>query len=147
MEIDIVQGHYFEDMSIGMEASMTHIVTGQDIGDFARISADVNPIHLDEDYAATTPFKRRIAHGLLTASYISAVLGNKLPGPGCVYVSQSLTFKAPVYIGDEVVTTLRITDLIPERRRVIFHCVSKVGDKIVLEGEAVMTAPSRARKK
>jgi 3-hydroxybutyryl-CoA dehydratase len=140
-------GYFFEDLSFGVEASMAHTVKGQDIDDFARVSGDVNPVHLDEAYAATTPFKRRIAHGILTASYISAVLGTKLPGPGCIYVSQTLTFRAPVHIGDEVIATVRITDLIPEKRRAIFHCVCKVGDKAVLEGEAVLMVPSRAPKK
>ena len=143
---DIGSGHFFEDLSIGMEASMAHAVTASDIEDFARVSGDVNPVHLDEAHAASTPFKHRIAHGILTASYISAVFGTKLPGPGCVYVSQTLSFKAPVYIGGEVITTVRITDLIPEKRRAIFHCVCKIGSKTVLEGEAVLSVPSRAKK-
>ena len=140
-------GHFFEDLAIGKEASIVHTVAAQDIEDFARVSGDVNPVHLDEAYAATTPFKRRIAHGILTASYISAALGTKLPGPGCIYVSQTLVFRAPVHIGDEVITTVRISDLIPEKRRAIFHCICKVGDKGVLEGEAVLMVPSRVPRK
>jgi 3-hydroxybutyryl-CoA dehydratase len=140
-------GRFFEDLSFGMEASIARTVKAEDIDDFARISGDVNPVHLDEAYAAKTAFKKRIAHGILTASYISAVLGTKLPGPGAIYVSQTLSFRAPVHIGDEVVATVRITDLIPEKRRAIFHCVCKVGDKAVLEGEAVLMAPSRAPRK
>jgi len=140
-------GHFFEDLSIGMEASIAHTVTAQDIADFARVSGDVNPVHLDEAYAATTPFKQCIAHGILTASYVSAVFGTKLPGPGCIYISQTLNFKAPVLVGAEVITTAKITDLIPEKRRAIFHCVCKVGGKAVLEGEAVLMVPSRAPKK
>jgi 3-hydroxybutyryl-CoA dehydratase len=147
MTSKIGPGHFFEDLSIGMEASIARTVTEKDIEDFARVSGDVNPVHLDEAHAATTPFKQRIAHGILTASYISAVFGTKLPGPGCIYVSQTLNFKAPVHIGHEVVTTVKITDLIPEKRRAIFHCVCKVGGKAVLEGEAVLMAPSRAHKK
>ncbi len=143
--IDIGPGHYMEDLSVGMEASLAHTVTAEDIDAFARISGDFNPIHLDEAYAAVTSFKRPIAHGILTAAYISALLGMKLPGPGCIYVSQTLAFTAPVYIGAEVITTVKITDLIPERRRAIFSCVCKVGDKTVLEGEAVIMVPSRAR--
>jgi 3-hydroxybutyryl-CoA dehydratase len=144
--IDIGPGYYFEDMSVGMEASLARTVTAEDIEAFARISGDHNPVHLDEAYAAATQFKGRIAHGILTASYISALLGMTLPGPGCIYVSQTLAFKAPVHIGAEVIATVKITDLIPERRRAIFACVCKVGDKAVLEGEAVMIVPSRARK-
>ncbi len=140
-------GHFFEDLSIGMEGSIAHTVTAQDIADFARVSGDVNPVHLDEAYAATTPFKQRIAHGILTASYVSAVFGTKLPGPGCIYISQTLNFKAPVLVGADVITTVKITDLIPEKRRAIFHCVCKVGGKAVLEGEAVLMVPSRAPKK
>ena len=147
MKSKIGPGHYFEDLSIGMEASITHTVTAQDIADFARVSADTNPVHLDEVYAATTPFKQCIAHGILTASYISAVFGTKLPGPGSIYISQTLNFKAPVLIGAEVITTVKITDLIPEKRRAIFNCVCKVGDKTVLEGEAVLMVPSRTPKK
>ena len=147
MTSKIGPGHFFEDLSIGMEASIARTVTEKDIEDFARVSGDVNPVHLDEAHAAATPFKQRIAHGILTASYISAVFGTKLPGPGCIYVSQTLNFKAPVYIGHEVVTTVKITDLIPEKRRAIFHCVCKVGGKPVLEGEAVLMVPSRAHKK
>ncbi len=147
MTSEVGPGHFFEDLSIGMEASIAHTVTAQDIADFARVSGDVNPVHLDEAHAATTPFKKRIAHGALTASYISAVFGTKLPGPGCIYVSQTLNFKAPVHIGHEVVTTVKITDLIPEKRRAIFHCVCKVGEKTVLEGEAVLMVPSRAPRK
>ena len=140
-------GHFFEDLSIGMEASIAHAVTARDIEDFARVSGDHNPVHLDEAHAAGTPFKQRIAHGILTASYISAVLGTRLPGPGCIYVSQTLSFRAPVHIGDEVIATVRVTDLIKEKRRAIFHCVCKVGDKAVLEGEAILMVPSRAPKK
>ncbi len=143
MSIDIGPGYHFEDLSIGMQASLAHTVTAEDIDAFAHISGDVNPVHLDEAYAATTPFKQRIAHGILTASYISAALGTKLPGPGCIYISQTLNFKAPVRIGAEVIATVKITDLIPEKRRAIFHCVCMVGEKAVLEGEAVMMVPSR----
>lgn len=139
-------GHFFEDLLIGMEASLVRIVRGEDLTAFARITGDANPIHLDEDYAATTAFRRRIAHGMLSASYISAVLGTKLPGPGCIYVSQTLNFRAPVHIDDEVVSTVRITDLIEPRRRAIFFCACTVGAKVVADGEAVIMIPSRMSK-
>ena len=132
---------------VGDKASITTTVKLRHIEMFAECTGDCNPVHLDEAHAAATPFKQRIAHGILTASYISAVFGTKLPGPGCIYVSQTLNFKAPVYIGHEVVTTVKITDLIPEKRRAIFHCVCKVDGKAVLEGEAVLMAPSRTHKK
>ncbi len=139
-------GHYFEDLSLGMEASLAHTVRGEDLQAFARITGDANPIHLDEAFAAATPFKRRIAHGMLSASYISAVFGTKLPGPGAVYISQTLNFKAPVHIDDEVISTVRITDLIEPRRRAIFSCASTVRGKIIAEGEAVIMIPSRIPK-
>lgn len=147
MTSDMRAGHFFEDLSIGMEASIAHTVSVKEIEDFARVSRDVNPLHLDEDFAAATPFKERVAHGILTASYISAVLGTQLPGPGSIYVSQTLFFKAPVPIGAEVITTVKITGLIADKRRAIFDCVSRIADKAVLEGEAVLIVPSRASKK
>ncbi len=136
-------GHYFEDLHVGMEASLAKIVAGEDLHMFARLTGDANPIHLDENYAAETPFKRRIAHGMLSASFISAVLGTKLPGPGCIYISQTLNFRAPVFIGDKVVATVKISDLIVNRKRAIFWCSCAVNQKIVVEGEAVIMIPSR----
>jgi 3-hydroxybutyryl-CoA dehydratase len=146
MTTTIGPGYYFEDLHAGMEASIVHIVSSEGIQSFAELSGDVNPIHLDEAYAKETPFRRRIAHGMLSASYISAVFGTKLPGPGSVYISQTLNFKAPVHIGDRVTTTVRISDLIEHRKRAIFTCACVVGEKVVLEGEAVLMVPSRAAK-
>lgn len=139
-------GLNFEDLFIGMEASLVHVVGPYDLHMFAHLTGDANPIHLDDAYAKQTPFKRRIAHGMLSASYISAVFGTKLPGPGCVYISQTLNFRAPVHIGDHVETTVRISDLIEHRRRAIFTCGCAVDDKVVVEGEAVIMVPSRERK-
>ncbi len=146
MSVAIAPGHYFEDLSLGMEASLIRIVRHGDLHSFSDLTGDANPIHLDDDYAAATPFKKRIAHGMLSASYISAVFGTKLPGPGCVYISQTLNFRAPVHIGDEVIAKVRITDLIELRRRAIFTCCCSVGGKVVVEGEAVIMIPSRVRK-
>jgi 3-hydroxybutyryl-CoA dehydratase len=146
MTIAAGPGCFFEDLHVGMEASLVQTVTGEAIHAFAQISGDTNPIHLDEAYAKETQFRRVIAQGMLTASYISAVLGTKLPGPGCIYISQTLNFKAPVHIGDKVTATVRISDLIAHRKRAIFSCVCTVGEKTVLEGEAVILAPSRAGK-
>jgi 3-hydroxybutyryl-CoA dehydratase len=146
MPIDLATGLYFEDLSLGMEDSISHTVTAEDIDTFARVSGDWNPVHLNDEYAAVTPFKKRIAHGMLTASFISAVFGTRLPGPGCIYCSQTLNFKAPVHIGEEVIATVKVTDLIPEKKRAIFSTVCKVGEKVVLEGEAVFWVQSRAPK-
>ncbi len=134
---------FFEDLHIGMTASYVRCVKEQDLYQFADLTGDTNPIHLDEDYAGATAFKTRIAHGALTASYISTVLGTILPGPGAVYVSQTLNFRRPVRIGDEVRATARIVDLIPERKRIIMSCDCSVDGKTVLEGEALLTMPSR----
>jgi 3-hydroxybutyryl-CoA dehydratase len=139
-------GHFFEDLYVGMEESISHTVSSEGIHSFAELSGDVNPIHLDEAYAKETPFRRRVAHGMLSASYISAVFGTRLPGPGCIYISQTLNFRAPVHIGDRVTATVRISDLIEHRKRAIFTCACTVGEKIVLEGEAVLMVPSRAAK-
>jgi 3-hydroxybutyryl-CoA dehydratase len=136
-------GHSFEDLAIGQKASLVRIVLESDIQAYASISGDTNPVHLDEAYAATTPFKTRIAHGMLTASYISALLGTRLPGPGAIYLSQTLTFKRPVKIGDEVEAEVEIIALDPEKGRATFQCRCSVLGKIVLEGEAVVLAPKR----
>lgn len=133
---------YYEDLSVGQEASMSKTVTEADIVAFADVSGDKNPVHLDADYASTTLFKERIAHGMLSASFISAIFGMKLPGPGSVYVSQSLAFKAPVKIGDTVVATAKILELM-EKRRVRFETVCAVDGKPVLTGEAVLMVPGR----
>lgn len=135
--------YYFEDLDIGLEASFSKTVTEQDIMNYAEISGDFNPVHIDAEYAAKTMFKERIAHGLLTASYISAVFGMQLPGPGAIYVSQTLNFKAPVLIGALVVTKVSVIDLVPSKRRALFACVCHVGDRVVLDGEAMMMVPSR----
>ena len=128
-------GHYYEDLHIGMEASIVRTVGRNDLHVFAALTGDANPIHLNEDYAQATPFKQCIAHGMLSSSFISAVFGTKLPGPGCVYISQTLNFRAPVFIGDHVTATVRIADLIEKRRRAIFTCTCAVGRKIVVEGK------------
>jgi len=137
-------GYYFEDLSVGMEASYAKKITNEDILAFAELSGDVNPIHLSDEFAASTIFKKRIAHGFLTGSLFSTVLGTKLPGPGCVYLSQSMKFRGPVYVGDEVVATLKITALDPEKARATLACDCSVNGKTVLEGEALMMVDRRA---
>lgn len=133
----------FEDLVVGQSSSWERTVTEADIGAYAEITGDKNPVHLDADYAATTIFKERIAHGMLTAGYISAVFGMKLPGPGAIYVSQTLNFKAPVRIGDTVTTMVKVAELIPAKRRARFECVCRVNGHTVLEGEAMMMVPGR----
>ncbi len=134
---------YFEDLKLGQEASLTKTVTEADIKGFAEISGDKNPVHLDADYAASTMFKERIAHGMLSAAYISAVFGMQMPGPGAIYMSQTLAFKAPVKIGDTVVTTVKVAEVIAEKKRANFECVCAVNGKPVLTGEAMLMVPSR----
>lgn len=137
------KGVFFEDLSVGQEASLCKTVTEADIAAFAEISGDKNPVHLDAQYAAGTIFKERIAHGMLSAAYISAVFGMKLPGPGAIYISQTLSFKAPVKIGDTVITTVKVVELIPEKKRARFECVCSVNGKPVVQGEAVLMVPAR----
>ena len=139
------KGYFFEDLAVGMEASYAKKITNDDVLAFADLSGDTNPVHLDDAYAAGTMFKQRIAHGFLTASLFSTVLGTKLPGPGCIYLSQSLKFRAPVHIGDEVVATGKITSLDPEKGRAVLAMQAAVNGKSVLDGEAVMMVPRRER--
>lgn len=135
--------YYFEDLEIGMEASFQKLVTEADINTFAEVTGDKNPVHLDANYAAKTLFKERIAHGMLTASYISAVFGMELPGPGVIYVSQTLNFRAPVKIGQTVTAKVRVVELFPAKRRARFECICTADDKTVLEGEAMLLIPAR----
>ena len=110
---------------------------------FAEVIGDRNPVHLDAAYAATTPFKTPIAHGMLTAGYISTVFGMHLPGPGAIYVSQTQNFRDPVRQGDHVVASVRIVDLIAAKKRARFVCLCRVGDRIVLEGETILMVPGQ----
>ena len=137
--------HYFEDLQTGMEAMFSKVITEADIMAFAEVSGDRNPVHIDHAYAAGTMFKARIAHGMLTAGLISATFAMQLPGPGCVYISQTLNFKGPVHIGDEVSANVKVVELIAGKRRARFECVCRVGGKSVLEGEAVLMVPGRPK--
>jgi 3-hydroxybutyryl-CoA dehydratase len=135
--------HYFDDLKVGQEASMSRVVTEADIVAYAALSGDYNPVHLDPDYAAKTPFQARIAHGILSAGYISALFGMKLPGPGSIYISQTLNFKGPVKIDDRVESKVTLVELIAEKKRARFDCVCTVNGKPVLTGEAVLMVPER----
>ncbi len=134
---------YFEDLAVGMKETFTKTVLSSDVVGFAEVSGDRNPIHLSEHFAARTPFKSRIAHGLYTASLISAVLGTRLPGPGAIYLSQTLHFKAPVRIDDEVEVSVEVIELLEKGCRARLHCECSVDGKIVLDGEAMVKVPSR----
>ena len=136
-------GVYFEDLAVGQAATFSKTVTEADIVLFAGVSGDTNPVHLDAEYAATTIFKGRIAHGMLSAGFISAVFGTKLPGPGAIYVSQSLKFKAPVRIGDTVTARVEVVALAPEKKFATFKSQCLVGGKVVIDGEATLMVPTR----
>ncbi|WP_373066642.1 MaoC family dehydratase [Zavarzinia sp.] len=136
-------GYYFEDLSLGQSAAFSKTISEADILMFSGVSGDTNPVHLDAEYAATTPFKERIAHGMLSAGLISAVLGTKLPGPGAIYVGQTLRFKAPVKIGDTVVAEAKVIELVPEKKRAVFSTTCTVRGKVVVEGEATIMVPGR----
>jgi 3-hydroxybutyryl-CoA dehydratase len=142
-----LQTLFFEDLTVGMTEKLSKTISSSDVVGFAEVTGDRNPIHLSEHFAAKTSFGTRIAHGLYTASLISAVLGTRLPGPGAVYISQTLNFRAPVKIGDTVDVTVAVTELIPKRRRARLTCVCKVGDEVVLDGKALVKVPSATKSK
>lgn len=143
MTLPETQTLFFEDLAVGMRESYRKEVKSSDVVGFAEISGDRNPIHLSEHFAAKTPFGGRIAHGLYTASLISAVIGTRLPGPGAIYISQTLRFLAPVRIGDVVDASVEIVELVEKGRRAKLKCECRVGETLVLEGEAEVKIPPR----
>lgn len=138
-----MKGLFLEELSVGQSDELTKTVTEKDIASFAEVTGDNNPVHLDAAYAAATPFKTRIAHGMLSAGYISAVIGTKLPGPGAIYIGQALRFKRPVKIGDVVTAKATITAIDAEKARVTLETVCTVDGKPVVEGEATIMVPRR----
>ena len=134
----------FEDLHTGMRESLMKTVMDLDVVGFARLSGDDNPLHLCDVYAADTRFGQRIAHGLYTASLISAVLGTRLPGPGAIYRSQTLNFHAPVKIGDVVEVIVDVVELTPKGRTARLRCEALVDGKVVLDGEALVSVPPRS---
>ena len=140
---DQLNGYYFEDLEEGMTDVFAKTITDADVMGFAGVSGDTNPLHLNHEFASGTIFKGRIAHGMLTASLISTVIGTKLPGPGCIYVSQNLRFRAPVRTGDTVTATCMVTKLIPEKRLIELSTMCTVAEKPVVEGDATILVPSR----
>ncbi len=135
---------YFEDLEIGQSHETLHTIREEDIVKFAEVSGDYNPLHMDDDFAAQTPFGKRIAHGALTASYISGILGNNLPGPGAIFTGLSMRFRRPVYIGDEVTVRAEVAEKNERGHRVTLAVSCIVNGKRVITGEAQVVAPSRA---
>ncbi|HEU5048037.1 MAG TPA: MaoC family dehydratase [Rickettsiales bacterium] len=138
-----LNGYAFEQLKVGMSATFSRTITETDLRNFSGVSGDTNPMHLNEEYARTTPFGGCIVHGMLTASLISTVIGTKLPGPGCIYLGQTLKFIAPVYVNDTVYAVATVKELIPEKNRVVLTTQCFVKDKVVVEGEAVIKVPAR----
>ncbi|MEM1106632.1 MAG: MaoC family dehydratase [Pseudomonadota bacterium] len=137
-------GYAYEDLSIGMFHETVHTITEADIQAFAEVSGDFNPLHMDEAFAKTTMFGQRIAHGALTASYISGILGNTLPGPGAIFTSLNMRFKRPVFIGAEVTVRAEVTEKHDKGNRVTLKVTCSVDGKPVITGEAGVVAPSKA---
>jgi 3-hydroxybutyryl-CoA dehydratase len=139
-----MHGYFFEDLSVGMSALFSRTITEADLSMFATVSGDNNPVHMDEEYAKTTRFKGRIAHGMLSASFLSTAIATRLPGPGTIYLRQNLRFMNPVRIGDCVAAKVSITEIIAEKKRVLLNTICSVGDRVVIEGDAMVMVPSRA---
>jgi 3-hydroxybutyryl-CoA dehydratase len=135
-------GYEFKELRVGMFKTYAKTITEADIVLFAAVSGDNNAIHTNEEFAATTIFKGRIAHGMLSASVISAAIANKLPGPGAIYMSQNLRFRAPVRAGDTVRATVTVKELIPEKHRVLLSTCCTVRDEVVIEGDALIALPA-----
>jgi len=143
MSIAEITTHAYEDLKLGMRETYYKTVMASDVIGFAQLSGDHNPIHLSEHFAARTRFGGRIAHGLYTASLISAILGMRLPGPGAVYLSQTLKFRAPVRIGDVICVSVEVVELIEKGHRAKLLCEARVDNTIVLDGEAIVMVPTR----
>ena len=143
--MDKLHGYYFEDLEVGMHDIFAKTITDADIITFAGISGDTNPVHLNHEFASETIFEGRIAHGMLTAAFLSTVIGTKLPGPGCIYVGQNLRFKAPVRTGDTVSAICTVEKLIPEKKFIELKTICTVKGKVVLDGEATVMVPSRIK--
>jgi len=137
--------NYFDQISLGMTGEFSKIINAEDLLDFSLVTGDNNPIHLDHDFAKNTIFGETISHGMLVAALISAVFGSIFPGPGWVYIRQSLEFKAPVFIGDKATARVVVVKLIEKKQMVEFETVVSVGIKTVINGKATLMAPTRPR--
>lgn len=144
MDYPELYGYYFEDLKLGMSATISRTITETDLRNFSGVSGDTNPMHLNEEFARKTPFGGCIVHGMLTASLISAVIGTKLPGPGCIYMNQTLKFLAPVRVGDTVYAVATIKEIITEKKRVILTTQCWVKDTMVIDGEALIKVASKS---
>ncbi len=140
------QGYYLEDLSVGMSAEKKMLVTDEKIKAFAELSGDFNPLHLDEDYAATTMFGKRIAHGALSASIISAILGNDLPGPGSIFTELNLRFRKPAFIDDEITARAEVAEINEKNGRVKMKVACLVNGKAIIRGEAGVVVMKRPEK-
>jgi 3-hydroxybutyryl-CoA dehydratase len=141
-----MNGLFLEDLAVGQSAMFGKTVTEADIMAFAGVSGDTNPIHLHAGFAKGTRFGQRIAHGMLSGSFISTVIGTKLPGPGAIYISQTMNFMAPVLIGETITAVATISAIDATKRRVTLKTQCLNGDKVVIDGEAVVLVPRRAAK-
>jgi len=144
--MNVAGGYDIEDLMVGMSARFTKTLSEQDIFLFASASGDKNPVHLDEEYAKLTPFGGRIAHGMLTAGVISAAIAGRLPGPGSIYLSQSLSFRRPVMLGETVCATVTVKEVLEERGRAVLYTVCEVNSRVVLDGDAVVMPTSLAKR-
>jgi len=141
-------GYYFEDLEIGMSGVYSRTITESDIVLFCGISGDTNPVHLNEEYAKTTMFKHRIAHGMLSGGFISAAFGTRMPGVGCIYVRQEMDFKAPVYVDDTVVAKVELLEKTNDKKGFTkWKTTCSVGDKVILDGVATIMVPLKSRVK
>ncbi|WP_424990509.1 MaoC family dehydratase [Fluviibacterium sp. S390] len=143
MRDDEIGTIYIEDLEVGMSRSLTKVIGDAEVRSFAEVSEDRNPIHLDEATGQASMFGGRIAHGMLVGSLFSALLGERIPGHGTIYMGQNLKFRAPVMLGAEVTATVTVREINREKRRVTFDCLAEVGGKTVVQGEALVLAPSR----
>lgn len=135
---------FIEDLEIGLSRSLSKVIGDKEIEMFATISEDRNPMHLDDEYAKASMFKGRIAHGMLSAALFSAIIGERLPGHGTIYLAQNLRFTAPVKPGDLVEATITVTEINLAKKRVNLECIARVGDTVVIKGDATVLAPSRS---
>ena len=138
-----LHGFYFEELKVGMWDLFSKTITSADIVLYSGISGDTNPIHLNNDFAKNTIFKECVGHGMLTASLISTVIGTKMPGPGCIYVSQNLQFKAPVKVGDTVTAIAKIKKIIKTKDFVELRTTCFIDDAVILDGEATVLVPRK----
>lgn len=137
------RGYYLDELSIGMASEKVMEITDEGINTFARLSGDFNPIHVDADYAAKTPFGARIAHGAFTASLISAILGNDLPGPGSIFLEMNMKFRKPAFLGDTVTAVAEVEDIHPRTGRIKMRVKCMVDGKVIIRGDCGVLAPKR----